>query len=220
MPDLIRDGFCVVPGPFAETELAGLTEAYDRTVATADPAEVRHGSTTLRVGGLVNGERCFVRIFTHPPLLAAARDLIGASFKLSAFHIRSLSPGAADQGLHQDFAPLADGWPMVGFILMVDAFSIENGATRFLAGSQSLAELPADSQELTYACGPAGSMILFNGSVWHGHGTNRTASARRSIQGALIRRDQTSAVDHARLTRPDVSARLSPVARELLCLDG
>ena len=32
-------------------------------------------------------------------------------------------------------------------------------------------------------------MVVYNGSVLHGHGSNRTDRARRSIQGAFIRRN-------------------------------
>ena len=42
------------------------------------------------------------------------------------------------------------------------------------------------------ACGPAGSMILFNGSIWHGQAAHGAAEPRRSIQGAYIRRDAES----------------------------
>jgi hypothetical protein len=39
------------------------------------------------------------------------------------------------------------------------------------------------------ACGAAGSIVIYIGSVWHGHGANLTSQRRRSIQGAYIRRE-------------------------------
>lgn len=117
---------------------------------------------------------------------------------------------------------MTDGFPMLGFIFMIDPFGEENGATRFVRGSHRLDEPPNglgdDDGRLAFACGTAGSMILFNGSCWHGHGANRSDAPRRSIQGALIRWDQQAAVDHARETRPDVAARLSDTAKALLSL--
>ena len=79
---------------------------------------------------------------------------------------------------------------MVGFILMIDDFTPENGATCFAPGSQGMDALPP-SCSLVQACGPSGSLIVFNGSVWHGHGANGTDTPRRSIQGAYIRRTET-----------------------------
>ena len=161
---------------------------------------MKFGSTSVRVDGLARGAACFDPLYIHPPLLAAAGEIIGADFKLSSFHGRSVLPCSAAQKLHQDFPRLADGWPMLGFIFMVDDFSPSNGATRFLVGSQSVAtfdRLDKSDNVPAAACGPAGSMIVFNGSVWHGHGPNETSIARRSIQGAFIRRDQPPAVDFA-----------------------
>ncbi len=211
---LETEGFVVIPGPCRDIAL--LPAAYDTFVAAADPASVKTGSTSIRVSGLVNGGPAFDPIYVHPPLLAAAQAVIAAPFKLSAFHARTLRPGVAAEALHQDFAPVAGGWPMVGFILMIDAFTEDNGATRFLPGSQGRPEVGAEPLGLYQACGPAGSMVLYNGSVWHGHGANLTGLPRRSIQGALIRRDQQSSVDHAALTLPQTRARLSDVALKLL----
>lgn len=80
---------------------------------------------------------------------------------------------------------------MLGFILMVDPFSPDNGATRYLAGSQSLRVLEgqpaAGDPRLRQVCGAAGALILYNGSVWHGHGANLTDRPRRSVQGAMVK---------------------------------
>lgn len=217
MYQLQTQGFVVVPGPFPKADLGPLTDTYDAVVASAAPEYIGNGSNDLRVSGLVNAAPRFHRIFTHRPLLDAAAEVIGAACKLSAFLARSVRPVSAAQKLHRDFEPLADGWPMVGFIFMVDDFGPDNGATRFVRGSQHLAALPP-SPETIPACGPAGSMILFNGSIWHGYGANLTDKPRRSIQGALIRRDQQSAVDHASQTHPDLAASLSATARYLLDL--
>jgi len=86
---------------------------------------------------------------------------------------------------------------MVGFIIMVDEFRSDNGATRFVPGSHNWPTIPddpikdpdADHERQLLACGPAGSVILYNGSVWHGLSANQTSEPRRSIQGAFIRRD-------------------------------
>ena len=114
---------------------------------------------------------------------------------------------------------------MVGFILMIDPFTSENGATRFVPGSHLFSYSPKDVMEDTtgfckgekLATGPAGSMIVYNGSVWHGFTANRSEKARRSIQGAYIARDETGWFDgrSARIG-PETLARISPLAKYLL----
>jgi ectoine hydroxylase-related dioxygenase (phytanoyl-CoA dioxygenase family) len=101
-------------------------------------------------------------------------------------------PNVAADPPHQDVAPGADGYPLVGFILMVDEFRVENGATRFIAGSQN-GPRPSSDAVACDACGPAGSMVIFEGTTWHGHGANRTDIPRRSIQGAFIPRNHRAA---------------------------
>lgn len=212
---LAEKGFSIVSGPFEGDGLNSILDAHDRAIAAARLEETRIGSTSTRVDGLLDHAPELSAIFTHPPLLAAAAALIGGAFKLSAFHSRSLRPGAEAEPLHQDVAPGRDGWPLVGFIFMIDPFSVENGATRFLPASAGLASLPETPTpaRLCHACGPAGAMIVFDGSVWHGHGANMSGLWRRSVQGALIPKAATAAMDHRRRLRPEAWAALPREAR-------
>lgn len=215
---LREKGFATIRGAFRGSELETAIAAYDRAVATARPEDCKEGATSIRVNALLDRAPELAAILTHQPLLDAAAALIGGPFKLSAFHARSIRPGAAAQALHQDVAPGEDGWPLLGFILMIDPFQVENGATRFLPESAHRRALPEEPplSGLEYACGPAGSLLLFDGSVWHGHSANMTAWWRRSVQGALIPRGATAAVDHRIYLRPEVWSALPQEARSLM----
>ncbi|HSU83168.1 MAG TPA: phytanoyl-CoA dioxygenase family protein, partial [Thermoanaerobaculia bacterium] len=103
---------------------------------------------------------------------------------------------------------------------MVDEFRPENGATRFVPGSHWLEKEPGDDarEGQVLACGPAGSIILFNGSVWHGHAANRSTGRRRSIQGAFIPREARAAIDQASRIRPETLGRIGDLARYVLDL--
>jgi ectoine hydroxylase-related dioxygenase (phytanoyl-CoA dioxygenase family) len=145
---------------------------------------------------------------------------------LSAMHARTLRPRLPAQNLHVDFERDSHGWTMVGFIFMVDEFRNNNGATRFVPGSHLWSDVPhelhddpkADYPGQVLACGPAGSMIVFNGSVWHGHTVNRSDEPRRSIQGAYIRREAQSGIDLPGRMRPETLSRISPLAKYLLAV--
>ena len=221
-------GFAIVPGPIPSTKLPALQAAYDRAVASADPADVGSGRTTTRVWDFVIRGSEFDDLYIHPPVLEACCHVLGAPFHLSTMHARALNPGGKAQDLHADYRRTKDVWPMLGFIYMVDDFRVDNGATRFVPGSHHWSHAPgdvmtdasADYEGQVSACGPAGSVVIYNGSVWHGHGTNSTTTPRRSIQGAYIRRDDKQAFDHGARMRPETLARIGPLARYVLNLDA
>lgn len=216
-------GFVVAPGPPIPGGVAQLSAAYDRAVATADPSDVRVGSST-RVSDFVNRGPEFDGIYVHGPLLAACVSIIGGPFKLSGMLARTLEPGTPMESLHADVEPRADGWPLVGFILMVDAFEPDNGATRFVPASHLLLRDPGevvanvkdDHESQVLACGPAGSLIIFNASVWHGHTANRSTKRRRSIQGHFVPRGARAALDQAARMRPETFNRIGDLAKYVL----
>jgi len=215
-------GFVVITGPVAPAKLSLLAAAYDAAVSGADPADIGVGRTTMRVHDFVNRGPEFDELYIHKPILGACCSVIGRPFKLSTMLARTLNPNSPAQGLHVDFQRDADGWPMVGFILMIDDFRKENGARRFVPHSHLWPEvpsdLPVDYEGQVSACSPAGSVIIYNGSVWHGHGANVTRQPRRSIQGAYIRRDANSGIDWAARMRPDTLSRIGGLAKYLLDL--
>jgi ectoine hydroxylase-related dioxygenase (phytanoyl-CoA dioxygenase family) len=186
----------------------------------ADPADTRIGGTTIRVSDFVDRSAVFDELYLHPPLLEACYRLIGQPFKLSTMHGRTLKPGAPAQRFHVDFAGIGETWPMAGFILKVDDFRSENGASCFVPGSQGEPSTPARARPRLPACGTAASMIVLNGSVWHGHGANGTALPRRSTQRACVRRGEKSGGHLPGRLRPERLNRTKPLARHLLAVEG
>lgn len=223
--ELDGTGFTVVPGPVPTEDLAHLGAAYDAAINSAVPDDVNVGSSTTRVRDFVNRGPEFDMLYLHPPILKACCRIINEPFRLSTMHARTLRPDLPAQNLHVDFERDSQGWTMVGFIFMVDEFRNDNGATRFVPGSHLWSAVPPDLPDLkgnypgqVLACGPAGSMIIFNGSVWHGHTVNRSGQPRRSIQGAYIRRGAESGETLPARMLPETLSRISPLAKSLLAV--
>ena len=223
----LRDvGFVVIPGPVAPDRLAQFADAYDSAVFSAASDDVSIGSSTTRVNDFVNRGPEFDGLYVYEPVIETCCRIIGQPFKLSTMHARTVRPYSQAQNLHVDFNREVDGWPMVGFIMMVDEFRTDNGATRFVPGSHKWPASPAgrpkdtspDYEEQVLACGPAGSVIVYNGSVWHGHTANRVGEPRRSIQGAYIRRDAEPAVNQAVRIRPETLGRIGHLAKYVLAV--
>jgi len=224
--DLQEHGFVVLPGAVAEDRLERLSDAYTAAVESATGSDIRIGSTSTRVTDFVNRGPEFDDLYVFPPLLEACSLVIGGPFKLSSLQARTLREGAPAQGFHVDVDRTSPDWPLLGFILMVDEFRPDNGATRFVPGSHRRTDVPAgeipealvrDTGDVP-ACGAAGSLLVFNGSTWHGHGSNTSPRPRRSLQGAYIPRAGRAGTDFAARMHPATRERLSPLAHYLLVL--
>lgn len=221
--ELEERGFVVIPGP---TRPDRMDRAYDEAMAAAKDDEIRFGSTSTKVSDFVNRGAEFDPLYIFPPLLEACCRVIGRPFKLSSLLARTLRPGSAAQELHVDVRRESADWPLLGFILMVDAFRPDNGATRFVPGSHRWPDNPEDTvSDPRAACegevlarGEAGSLLIFNGSAWHGHTANRSSGPRRSLQGAFIPRDGRAGTDFAACMTPETRARLGPLAHAVLAL--
>ena len=192
---LLRRGFVILPCAVSAGRLAVISMAYDELMISGFAPDLKVGSTTTRLY-FANNRVAFEDVYQYPPLLEACAHLIGQPYKLSSLLGRTLRAGSPGQDLHIDLSRDCADAPMAGFIFMLDPFKRENGATCFVPGSQDWADVPSDRladprsqfEREVLACGEAGSMIIFNAAVWHGHTANSTSSARRSIQGYFVRR--------------------------------
>jgi len=224
--DLRERGFVVIRGPVPPERLARFAAAYDTAMDSGDATDLRVASTTTRLYDFVNRSSEFDDLYIYPPLLEACYQVIATPFKLSSTLGRTLRPHTAAQDLHVDIKRDSGDLPMIGFILMVDDFRPDNGATRFVPGSHKWPTVPKEvmqDRQAEYkgevpACGPAGSLIIFNGSIWHGHTANKSAIARRSIQGYFVKREAQSGIDLSARMQPETLARIGPLARYVLAI--
>ncbi|MFZ3548797.1 phytanoyl-CoA dioxygenase family protein [Streptomyces sp. 4.24] len=188
--------------------------------------EVNKEPGTERVSDLVNKGEIFETCFTHPLLLAAVHHVLG-EFKLSSLSSRSPSTSQGDQPLHADWrgsAPEPGNYQVFNSIWLLDDFTDDNGATRVVAGSHLWAQSPADvmpdpttphpAEELILA--PAGSLVVFNGHLWHGGTRNRSGRPRQAVHSYFTRRSNAQQLDQAAFARSETLAHLSLAARFIL----
>ena len=222
--ELRERGFVVFPNSVPPDGVQRLSDAYTAAVASAASDDIKIGSTSTRVSDFVNRGPEFDAVYVFPPLLEACWLVIGGPFKLSSFHARTVRACAPAQDLHVDVQRESADWPLLGFVLMVDEFRPDNGATRLVPGShrwpgtpaEAMPDPRADHEDQVLACGDAGSLLVFNGSVWHGHSANTSNGPRRSVQGAFVPRNGHAWTDFAAAMQPETRARLGPRARQLL----
>jgi ectoine hydroxylase-related dioxygenase (phytanoyl-CoA dioxygenase family) len=108
------------------------------------------------------------------------------NYLLSQSQMINIQPGEAPQALHFDdaFYRIPRPRPALGAatVWAIDDFTAENGATVIVPRSHhwDAARLPARDEAIP-AIMPAGSVVVFLGTTWHGGGHNRSASARFAV---------------------------------------
>src|SRR5215471_3377239 len=142
--ELLTRGFAIVSGFIPPQRVAALSHAYDVAVAEAAGDDLRVGSTTTRVQGLIGRGAEFDALYIHPMLLEACACVIRRPFKLSSLLARTVHPETTAQPLHIDVKRGGEAWPLVGSIVMGGSFREANGATRLVPESHHWSMAPGD----------------------------------------------------------------------------
>ena len=221
--NLDENGFTIVSDVLTEDELCFLRRALDDIYATYDPE--RDGLRKVEgyhfASNLVNRGSFFESIFLRSPVYDLARHLLGEDCILSS--LNSLEPlkDQGNQGLHRDgpFAP--DTGPIgANSLWAIDDMNKANGATRLVPGSHKTDASPSDDEAgVVYAEIPAGSVIVINAHILHGASANPSGHRRRVMHGYFTRRGLSQQLEQKKYLSPEVQARVSPLARNVLALD-
>jgi ectoine hydroxylase-related dioxygenase (phytanoyl-CoA dioxygenase family) len=230
---LQSDGLLLLRGIMDAGWLAELRAAVARQLEAEGEnagSEFRKEEHAHRLANLVDKGEVFRRVICHPELLQGVEVVLGEDFKLGSLNFRSADPQSdSAQPLHCDMGMVPDerGNSVCNSIWLLDDFTEENGATRYVPGSHMWGKLPQDAGADTRApypgerlvLGRAGDVILMNAHLWHGGTANRTNAPRRSLHAFFVRGDLPQQQYQKRLLGAETQAGLSPELRRILALD-
>lgn len=128
--------------------------------------------------------------------------------------------GTFQQSFHRDFPRYLDGYLCsVNTLLALDDFTAENGGTIVAPATHQRANRPDDAFLEAAAepvqC-PAGTAIVFDSTLWHAAGKNRSANDRVGINQQFTRSFIKQQIDYVRALGPDVVERQAPRTQQLL----
>jgi ectoine hydroxylase-related dioxygenase (phytanoyl-CoA dioxygenase family) len=219
LADLDRDGYAIVPNAFPEARAA---RAEIATLAEVTPfgRGAFEGFHTRRIYALFAKTRVMDGPATHPLILGVLDTVLG-HYQLSAPTGIEIGPGEIAQGLHPDDAiyplPRPHKELVVNIMWPLDDFTAENGATRIVPGSHRwIDERPTADTPTVDVDMPAGSALIYLGSVWHGGGANHTDRARIGVVLHYAAAWLRPVENHVLAVPPEVVATLSPRLQELL----
>lgn len=220
-----RDGAMILTGALTQAELATLREQLTPYMdATGPGRDDFAGRSTTRTGALVARSPMTRALVTNPAVLAAVKAFLGPyclRFQLHLTQIIRLKPGQGKQMIHRDrwaWGKYMQGIePQLNTIWALSEFTAENGATQLVPGST---EWPDDRQakpeEICQAVMPAGSVLLYTGSVFHGGGENRSSADRIGINITYslgwLRQEENQYLS----CPPEIARDFSPELQDLL----
>lgn len=144
------------------------------------------GTKTQRIYSLLSKTRTIDRLADHPRILGLLDKLFLPNFLLSLTQAINILPGENAQLLHTDdsFYQIPRPRPPLGVatIWALDDFTEANGATLIVPGSHEWPQgRRGTEKEVIPTIMPAGSVVVFLGTTWHGGGESRSETPRLAV---------------------------------------
>lgn len=179
------------------------------------------GHKTQRVYDVLSKTRLTDELAVHPRILGIMDKIFCPNYLLSQSQIINILPGETAQPLHYDggFYRIPRPRPPLGAatIWAVDDFTQKNGATQIVPQSHLWDSGRAPKREETIAAVmPAGSVLFFIGTSWHGGGDNRASAPRMAVTHQYCESYMRQQENYSLALSKDTVRALSPELRSLI----
>lgn len=188
---LQRDGAVVIDGLDVDDHLGRIAAEMQPWMAATRPGpDGFTGRHTRRTGGLLARSPASHAIVRHPLVLDTAKRVLAhaQNFQLHLTQIIAIGAGEQAQPVHRDqwafdFFPFPPGYDVqCNTIWAMTDFTESNGATRVVPGSHLMADkLQFTQAESVPAEMERGSVLVYNGRIYHGGGANRSGEVRMGL---------------------------------------
>ncbi|MFM8971604.1 MAG: phytanoyl-CoA dioxygenase family protein [Actinomycetota bacterium] len=185
-----EQGYTVLEDAIAPDLLDALTESLERLERERDVrpgANTFEGHHTLRTYNLLALDPVWQQVPVHEHVLPIIERVLDPGCLISSLSSIRIQPGERAQVIHADdqLIPIPRPHPPVvcNSMWALTDFTAANGATRLVPGSHLADHAPDLMTE--YESIPAemarGSVLIWDGALWHGGGANATDADRIGI---------------------------------------
>ena len=186
--EIAEQGFAIVEDaiePALVDRLVARIDALHTELSVTPATNIFEGDKTLRVYNLLARGSVFEEVPVHPAVLPVVEGVLDSGCLVSSLSSITILPGEDAQPMHTDDQLIPLPRPHVPIVCnsmwALTDFTRENGATRFVPGTHK-AESPPDPfgehANARVAEMKRGSVLIWNGSLWHGGGANTTSERR------------------------------------------
>ena len=183
-----RDGFVVIENRISPELIAEIKEDLIPRFEYESGRNNFEGFKTQRLYAFFEKSLVCNPLVEDSLILGCLDRIFEPNYLLSQLQAINILPGESQQPLHPDdaFYRVPRPRPPLGAatIWAIDEFTEENGATVVIPKSHLWDDrLPteADLKDLQPVVMPAGSVVFFVGTLWHGGGANRSDAARLCV---------------------------------------
>ena len=168
----------------------------------------------------------FLELLEDTHLDRVIRAYFGGPFILNSYGASVNRPGVRSylHNLHRDVRSFTqDVRLMLNVLVMLDDFTIENGATYFLSGSHLSPDRPAVEHWegiAERATGRAGDVVFFDSRLWHAAAPNLTQQVRRGLTLTFTPPFMKPQFDYPRALGYDDGEQFNDRLREVLGYDS
>ncbi|CAN5887578.1 phytanoyl-CoA dioxygenase family protein [soil metagenome] len=184
-----RDGYTIVENAIAPDLIEALADTLLRLERDLDARPAMNGfegHKTVRIYNLLVHDPVFAQVPVHVAVLPIVEGVLDDGCLISSLSSIAIDPGERAQPIHADdqVIPLVKPHaPLVcNSMWALTDFTEANGATRLVPGSH-LKPNPdyGGAYETIAAEMPKGSVLIWDGALWHGGGANQTDTRRTGV---------------------------------------
>ena len=184
-----RDGYTIIEEAISPALIEALAETLarlERDLAIKPANNGFEGHRTVRIYNLLAHGAPFDAVPVHDSVLPIIEGVLGDGCLISSLSSIAIDPGEIAQPIHADDMVIPLEKPHIPIVCnsmwALTDFTEANGATRLVPRSHLG---PNPEYGATYETIPAempkGSVLVWDGSLWHGGGANATSVRRTGI---------------------------------------
>ena len=236
LAELDTQGYTIIENFLDEERLRRVRAGFAPFLSTHSGRNNFEGLKTERIYTLIGRGKIFEEITEDERILNLLDALLRPSYLLTASQAICISPGETPQPIHYDdsFYPIPRPRPAISIstIVAVDAFTTTNGCTEIIPASHlwSDAEIagvydgldhdaptpPSIAKLLVPVVMPAGSCIVFQGTLLHRGGANRSDAPRLAFSNQYCEPWARTQENYFLGMPPELVRELSPRLQSML----